>query len=97
MFIDSWSKDISVAMGSLIENSANNHTLVTSINEEMITMKTSLINMQDMIQVNSNQGSKNTEHISVLNTKTLLVKKDVDKITNEVSEKVDQSRSGSKL
>ena len=72
MFIDGWSKDISAAMGSLIESSTKNHALVTSINEEMITIKTSLINMQDMVQENSNQGSKNTEQISrVSSTKYL--------------------------
>ena len=53
-------------------------------------MKTSLINMQDMVQVNANQGSKNTDHISTVNNKALLVKKNVDKITHEVSEKVNQ-------
>ena len=53
-------------------------------------MKTSLINMQDMVQVNSNQGSKNNDHISMLNNKALLVKKNVNKITLEVSDKVNQ-------
>ena len=46
--------------------------------------------MQDMVQENSNQGSKNTEQISMLNNKALLVKKNVDKITREVSEKINQ-------
>ena len=51
-------------------------------------MKSSLMNMQAMIQVNVNQGNKNVDHISILNNKVLFVKNNVDKVTLEISEKV---------
>ena len=84
MYIDGWRKSISTTMNSQAERSAKDHTLTTSINEEMITMKSSLINMQAMIQVNANQGNKNVDHISILNNKVLFVKKNVDKICDRI-------------
>ena len=90
MYIDGWRKNISTTMNSQAKRSAKDHALTTSINEEMITMKSSLMNMQAMIQVNANQGNKNVDHISILNNKVKFVKKNVDKITLEISEKVNQ-------
>ena len=92
MYIDGWRNNISTTMNSQVERSAKHHALTTSTNEEMITMKSLLINMQAMIQVNAYQGNKNVDHISILNNnnKVLFVKKNVDKITLEISEKVNQ-------
>ena len=54
MYIDGWRKNISTTMNRQAERSAKDHALTTLINEEMITMKSLLINMQAMIQVNKN-------------------------------------------
>ena len=77
-------------MNNQAERSARDQALIASTNEEMITIRTSLIDMQTKIQANAKQGNKNADHINILNNKILFVKRNVDKIALEISEKVNQ-------
>ena len=81
MYIDGWRENISTTMNCKAERSARDQALLASTNDEMITIRTSLIDMQTKIQANANQGNKNTDHINILNNYILFVKRNVDKIT----------------
>ena len=90
MYIDKWRDTISTTISNQAEKSARDQAVIASTNEEMISMKASLADIQTKIQANEKQGNKNADHINILNNKILFVKQNIDRIAFEVSEKVNQ-------
>ena len=90
MYIDRWRDTISTTINCQAKKSARDQALIASTNEEMIAMRASLADIQTKIQANEKQGNKNSDHINILNNKILFVKRNVDKIAVEISEKVNQ-------